>query len=112
MLESEIKKLTAAVEANTLARIGGAIAPAADTPAAAALRASSMPAAPAAAAAAPAAAVVTKKQIVTEIVALMKDKGREAGAKLLADYGVQKVPGLDPAIYSEFLAKIVALRAA
>jgi hypothetical protein len=105
MLETEIKKLTAAIEAHTLALQGGAPA---------------MPVQPASApVAAPAASqapdhlppTVTKKQIVEGVVRLAKGKNRETAAALLAEYGAQKVPDLDVAKYPEFLAKIEAILA-
>ena len=119
MLESEIKKLTAAVEANTAARIGGATAatPAAAAPAAAA------PAAPAAAApaaaapaATPAAATVavepapaavveiTKKALTEKFIELAAEKGREVAMQVLAEYGVASLPELDKAKWSAFFA--------
>lgn len=116
MLESEIKKLTAAVEANTAALTGGAAPVTAvtsvpivdpldipvDTPAAPA--ADDTPAAPAA----------TLKDITEGIVRLCKAKGRDPAALLMAEYGAQKVPDLKKVSdkYDEILAKINALIAA
>ncbi len=123
MLETEIKKLTAALEANTAA-LGGTVSlsdtPAATAPAAAAKTA---PAAvvdvlnipiesPAVVDVAdtPAAPPADLKQITEGIVALCKAKGREAAAKLMAEYGAQKVPDLKKVSeqYPEILAKINA----
>ena len=124
MLESELKKLTSAVEANTAALLGGATPVAADAKAA--------PVAANAAEAelldtmtavndppsdidipAPEATevVVTLKEITEGIVALCKAKNREAAAKLMAEYGAQKVPDLKKVSdkYGEILAKINAL---
>lgn len=123
MLESEIKKLTAAVEANTAALTGSAApvavaapakaaAPAAgavDAFAAAAPAASPATAAPAAGVAAPAAAApapvvpepagqpavaLTKKTLTEKFIELAQDKGREVATALLAEYGVADLPSL------------------
>jgi len=141
MLETEIKKLTAALEANTAARLGGATA-AARLGGATAVAASGL----AAAVAAPAPADVTAsvaetapvpaatieiemppeipttvavpaadlKQITEGIVALCRAKGRDAAGLLLAEYGAQKVPDLKKVSdkYGEILAKINAAIAA
>lgn len=129
MLETEIKKLTAAVEANTAALgelVTGAIPPAASdakpapapTPAAAAVTAQAEPApAPAAAEApaeapaeTPAAEAVTKKQLVEKFVELAKGKGREVASRLLAEYKIAKLPELkDETVWPEFYAKMVSL---
>lgn len=119
MLESEIKKLTAAVEANTAALSVGGTDPFADGPVKA------VGAEQVAAAAAPAAvdltidipvdakpeAAVTLKQITEGIVELCKAKGRESAAMLMAEYGAQKVPDLKKVSdkYTEIFAKIHAL---
>ena len=127
MLESEIKKLTAAVEANTVALTGGvpvaAAAPVIVAPVAGAGAAPAevstaieipidVPAAGAAEVIVPPAADL--KQITEGIVALCKAKGRESAAKLMAEYGAQKVPDLKKVAdkYDEILAKINALIAA
>lgn len=122
MLESEIKKLTAAVEANTAALLGGATtAPEAVTsadattePVAAAVGDIPLDDAPATAPATTAPVVaeaVTLKQITEGIVALCKAKGRESAAHLMAEYGAQKVPDLKKVSekYGEILGKINAL---
>ena len=138
MLESEMKKLTAAVEANTAALLGGA-APVAAAPAAAApaadaavsaeqvLAAANTPAAstaidmstelapPAAEAAAEVVAAPANLKMITEtIVELAKAKGREAARTLLAEYGAASVPELKKHAdkYDEILAKMKALIAA
>ena len=124
MLESELKKLTTAVEANTAALLGAA--PAAAKAAAPAAAVDAAPAAVAAAKATtepvPAATVdipidtapevtVTLKMITEGIVNLCKAKGRESAALLMAEYGAQKVPELKagadryPEIYAKNLAK-------
>lgn len=128
MLESEIKKLAAAVEANTAALLGGATAaPEAVTsadattePVAAAAvgdiplddAPATAPATTAPATTAPVVAeAVTLKQITEGIVALCKAKGRESAAHLMAEYGAQKVPDLKKVSekYGEILGKINAL---
>jgi hypothetical protein len=126
MLETEIKKLTAAVEANTAAILGGsrAAATASETAPTAAPVTTAAPAAadplaglggaapaPATAEVSPAPVAVTLKQITEGIVALCKAKGREAAAMLMAEYGAQKVPDLkkDADKYPEILGKINAL---
>ena len=118
MLESEIKKLTAAVEANTAALSGR------DTPVAADAKpaqADASPVAAAEAAAAPAATIdipldvpaetVTLKQITEGIVRLCREVNREAAAILMAEYGATKVPELKKVSdkYPEILDKINAL---
>lgn len=128
MLETDLKKLTAAVEANTAALIGNAVAgktaaavipAAAVTPAAAAKTAIDIPVdVPPAAASAKtiiddadaAPVVVTKKQIIEIIIKLAQDKGRETAAALLAEYGAAKIPELkDESLFPEILAKATAL---
>ena len=105
MLETEIKKLTVAIEAYTLALLGNK-APDKPAPGPAPTTVSTPDETPAPTAA------VTKKQIVEGIVRLAKGKNRETAAKLLAEYGAQKVPDLDVAVYPEFLAKIDQILAA
>ena len=133
MLESEIKKLTAAVEANTAALIGGAVAaPSAPKPAAAAaatveLIPGGAPAPstaidipvdvevpPAALAAAAPVVEVTLKQITEKVLELAKAKSRDVAFSLLAEYGATKVPELKgkEAQFAEIAAKIDALLAA
>ncbi len=116
MLESEIKKLTAAVEANTAALTSGAApvaaAPAAAAPAAASTAIEIPVVLPAPVEVAPVVAPAADlKQITEGIVALCKAKGRETAAQLMAEYGAQKVPDLKkvPDKYDEILAKINAL---
>lgn len=109
-LETEIKKLTVAIEANTLAQLGAQPAPTAA--AAKAAKPAAKPAAKKAAAkpAADDAPAATKKDIVEGIIRLAKDKGREVAAGLLAEYGATKVPDLkDESVYGEIVAKINAL---
>ena len=120
MLESEIKKLTAAVEANTAALTGGAapvtavtsvpIVDPLDIPVDVGGQAAPAPAADEA----PAAPAATLKDITEGIVALCKAKGRDTAALLMAEYGAQKVPDLKKVSdkYDEILAKINALIAA
>lgn len=114
MLETEIKKLTAAVEANTAARINGA-APAATT--AETLKPTPAQAAPVAvpptpAAAAPAAGapvVVDKKTLTAAFIKLAEDKGRAIAAGILAEFGIIKLPELkDETQWPAFYAKVVA----
>lgn len=120
MLESEIKKLTVAVEANTAALTGGAAPVAAAAPAAAAATAIEIPVdiPPVETQLGTGAEVVVPpadlKQITEGIVALCKAKGRDAAALLMAEYGAQKVPDLKKVSdkYPEILAKINALIAA
>ena len=113
MLESEIKKLTAAVEANTAALVGSAAPTAVDAAPAATSTAVDIPLdLPPSAAAEPAVAPAANlKQITEGIVALCKAKGRDAAALLMAEYGAQKVPDLKKVSdkYDEILAKINAL---
>ena len=128
MLETELKKLTAAVEANTAA-LGGT-APAAAIPpiegAAEAAAASPLTIDIPAVGAAPVLAtdvelppgteaqvtvpVADLKAITEAIVELCKAKGREAAAQLMAEYGAQKVPDLKQHAdkYPEILAAIKA----
>lgn len=115
MLETEIKKLTVAVEALTKATLESAGTPtvaavAAAKPAAAAPAADTTIEIPAdTPVAAPPA---DKKQVVEGIIALAKAKGREAAAALLAEYGATKVPELkDKSVYGEIVAKIDAILA-
>ncbi len=123
MLESEIKKLTVAVEANTAA-LTGAVAPAApvaappaataktDVQAAGAVAApaaippaAAPPAAAAAAAAAPAVVEVDKKALTQKFIELAQSKGREVAQQLLAEYGVVSLPHLkDKAQWPAFFA--------
>lgn len=132
MLESEIKKLTAAVEANTAARTGGA-APAVTGAVAKPAAASVVPEAPAAApvvpggieaalaaaapaAAAPAAAAaaaapepvvveVDKKALTQKFIELAQSQGREVAQQLLAEYGIASLPELkDKALWPAFFA--------
>ncbi len=125
MLETEIKKLTVAVEANTKAVLeavgtpaigtvaaqpavpnttaaGSAIAAAPAAPAAAPAAVPAAPAAAAAPAATPAAAAdpaalppATKDQIVDATVACAENKGREVAMGILAKYGATRVPELE-----------------
>ena len=121
MLETEIKKLTTAVEANTAALLGGAtlpVAKSAPVPAAAAAKTEPAPGATVGdipvdipTAEPVAAEPVTLKQITEGIVNLCKAKGRESAAMLMAEYGAQKVPDLKKVSekYGEILGKINAL---
>jgi len=114
MLETELKKLTAALEANTTALLGGG-APdvvvakdagnASPTPVVV-----DIPPAPVAVDT-PAPAAANLKMITEGIVALAKAKGREAAATLLAEYGAARVPDLKKVSdkYDEIFAKITAL---
>ncbi len=128
MLESEIKKLTAAVEANTAALTGGApvvtgtidasaTAKPATGSAAGAVPLAGAPAAipPAAAAAAgaapvvpevPAAAVVEvdKRALTQKFIELAQSKGREVAQQLLAEYGVASLPELDKTKWASLFA--------
>ena len=117
MLESEIKKLTVAVEANTAA-LTGVAATAFGTSAAAAPAAAAIPPAaapPAATAAAPAAPTpaaavavvveVDKKALTQKFIELAQAKGREVAQQLLAEYGVASLPELkDKAQWPAFFA--------
>lgn len=125
MLETEIKKLTAAVTelTETLKSNGVAAAPAttpAETPEPTPAPTESAAAAPAteeapAAEAAPAADddvfggadKAGKKKIITEaFIKLAQDKGREVAAQLLAEYGIAKLPELtDESKWAEFYTK-------
>ena len=131
MLESEIKKLTAAVTELTATINGGTIstipatsepakdaqetpspAPAATpapTPVAATVAAPEVtaPEAPAAEVKAP-----TKKQLVEKFIELAQSKDREVAVKLLADFGVSKLPELkDKTKWPEFIAAVDVLLA-
>jgi hypothetical protein len=105
MLETEIKKLTAAIEANTVALTGST--PAAPAPAAPAPVIETSTGAPAA----PAAPDATYEQVTQAIMAVAKQVNREAATKLLADYSAVRVPDLkkDPSKYGEIAAKAAAL---
>jgi 2-oxoglutarate dehydrogenase E2 component (dihydrolipoamide succinyltransferase) len=113
MLETEIKKLTAAVDANTAALLGNVVStPPAVAPAPA--PAAPAPAAPAPAAPTPpAAADATYEQVTKAITTVARDVSRESAVKLLADYGAVKVPDLkkDPSKYGEIVAKAEAMLA-
>ncbi len=134
MLESEIKKLTAAVTELTATINGGAIStiPAKSEPANDAQETPSL--APAAAPTpapevnweAPtqdaAAATVesppaevkvpTKKQLVEKFIELAQEKDREVAVKLLADFGVSKLPELtDKTKWASFIVAVDALLA-
>jgi hypothetical protein len=123
MLETEIKKLTAAIEANTAALTGNgtvtaapATAPApAATPAPAAEPAAAAPAteAPATPPEAPAAAVeVDKKKLTEKFIELAQAKGRDVATQLLAEFGVSKLPELkDKQQWPVFYAKCEELLA-
>jgi hypothetical protein len=114
MLETEIKKLTEAVIANTAARTGQAVAatqevPAAPTPAQASPAAAApavdvlneapvaAPAAPAAPAAAPTAAVFSKEQVIKAVIKMAKECGREAATTMMATFGAKKASELNDA---------------
>ncbi len=113
MLESELKKLTVAVEANTAALLGG-VAPVV----AAAAKPAAVPAASAAAASAAAEGArtataptelppVSKKQIIQAIINLANTKGRAVAAAILAKFGAAKASELkDASVYPEVLAEI------
>lgn len=125
MLESEMKKLTAAIEANTAALTGvdqaivAADAALAATPEAPAAGAA---AAPAVAPTIGAAAVVTpeapavavdKKMLTSKFIELAQAKGREAAQQLLAEYNITSLPELKdknqwPAFYAAIEAKLAA----
>lgn len=48
---------------------------------------------------------VDKKTLTAKIIELAKEKGRDAAAKLLAEYDAQKVPELDESVYGEVYEK-------
>ncbi len=111
MLEGEIKKLTAAIQANTAALTGGVPEVTGDVakPAAvpAAIPAAAIPAAaiPAAIPAAPAVVEVDKKALTQKFIELAQAKGREVAQQLLAEYGVASLPELkDKAQWPAFFA--------
>ena len=134
MLESEIKKLTSAVTELTAAINAGISVPrsataAPTTPASADAQETPTPApvatpepapqpgatagpppvpeAPAAEVKAP-----TKKQLVEKFIELAQEKDREVAVKLLADYGVAKLPELtDKTKWAPFMADVDALLA-
>ena len=134
MLETEIKKLTDAVIANTAARTGNAaaaprsaVAPAAQaSPAAAApvvdvlnevptapaapaapVPQAGQPAVPAAPAAEPAA--FTKEQVIKAVINMAKLCGREAATTMMATFGAKKASELnDAAQYPAVMAAIDA----
>ena len=113
MLESEIKKLIVAVDANTAALLNGT-APAAATadtlkPAAQAKPVAEPPIPAAAPAAAAPAVEVSKKVLTDTFIKLAQDKGREIAAGILAEFGVTKLPELkDETQWPAFHAKVVA----
>ena len=133
MLETEIKKLTTAVTELTAAlhtvRLPAANsataitpAPAAKTPettqpATVASESEPAPAAEAPATAAPVEAeakiaVPTKKQLVEKFIELAQEKDREVAIKLLADFGISKLPELtDKTKWADFIARCDALLA-
>lgn len=124
MLESEIKKLTAAIEANTAALTGdpvvipaaapaGAASP--EIPAAAVVLQAGQPAVntPAVpvtpdvpAPVVPAApATLTKKVLTEKFIEVAQLKGREAAQQLLAEYSITSLPELkDKALWPAFFA--------
>lgn len=54
---------------------------------------------------------VDKKTLTAKIIAVAKEKGREAAANLLAEYGATKVPELEESVYGEVYAKAEELLA-
>ncbi len=115
MIETELKKLTAAVEANTAALLNGAPAVnVAETPSP--IPADKQPVVPPTnetaiddGAVGAAAKPVERTEITKAIIALCKVKPREIGAAILAKYGAVKVPDLkDESKYAEILADITA----
>jgi len=127
MLETEIKKLTDAVIANTAARTGNAAAaprsavapaaqasPAAATPVVDVLNEQLAPAAAAPAAPAPAApvaepAVFTKEQVIKAVIKMAKLCGRDAATTMMATFGAKKASELnDAAQYPAVMAAIDA----
>lgn len=117
MLESELKKLTVAVEANTAALLGSVAAGPIVAPVIAAEAVADAETATVPVPVVdiplndPVEEAVTLKQITEGIVALCKAKNREAAATLMVEYGAQKVPELKKHAdkYGEILAKINAL---
>ena len=56
---------------------------------------------------------ITKKDLVAKFILLAQEKDREVAVKLLAEYGVSKLPELtDKSLWPAFVAKIDALLAA
>ena len=122
MLETEVKKLTAAIVAleETIQKTGSApSAITAETPKASP--------APSAAAAEPSAPVpeptpapepapdveVTKKELADKTIEVAKAKGRETALAILSKYGASKVPELTdetkwPAVYAELQAALTS----
>ena len=138
MLETEIKKLTDAVIANTAAQTGqaaaaprSAVAPAAQaspaaaapvvdvlsegaaapavTPVAAAVAAPAVAIPQAGQPAVPAAAVFTKEQVIKAVIKMAKVCGREAATTMMATFGAKKASELnDAAQYPAVMAAIDA----
>ena len=130
MLESEIKKLTAAVTELTATINGGTITKIPATPASKPVTQATPKTAPAVAsepAPTPVAAAVaapevstpaaevkapTKKQLVEKFIELAQEKDREVAVKLLADFGVSKLPELtDKTKWPAFIAAVDAILA-
>lgn len=113
MLETEIKKLTAAVTELTAAITAGAATPSAPAPTAAPSAPAPEPVAEPAAGEAPAteapaspAVEVDKKTLTEKFIELAQAKGREVASQLLAEFKVTKLPELkDKAQWPAFYAK-------
>jgi len=135
MLETEIKKLTAALEANTAALTGNKVAAALSEKVAPAVKpkkeaAQASPAAatptlddalaikpkaetPVAAAVAaptpaPAAEAATKQAVIDATIALAKAKGRDAPVPIFTTFGIKKATECDAAQYGELVAALTA----
>lgn len=129
MLETEIKKLTAAVEANTAALTGNKVAAAISEKVAPAVEETkeAAQASPAAATpdplddlaitpddvkpevtAAPATEATTKQAVIDATIALAKAKGREAPVPIFTTFGIKKATECPEAKYGELVAALTA----
>lgn len=112
-IESELKKLTAAIEANTAAilkvsEVASAPAPAtttAETPKPSPAKAEPAPE-PSPAEPSTEEATVDKKAITARVIKLAKTKGRDAAGSLLAKFGATKVPDIAESDYPKVWAEL------
>ena len=126
MLESEIKKLTAALEANTAALIGNKVAAALSEKVATPPKKKAAQASPAAATPSlddalaikptvtaavtdePATEAATKDEVIAATIALAKGKGRDAPVVIFSAFGIKKATECPEAKYGELVAALTA----
>jgi hypothetical protein len=131
MLESEIKKLTAALEANTAALTGNKVAAALSEKVATPPKKKAAQASPAAATPttdplddalaitpgvqevvtdepAPVVAAATKDEVIAATIALAKAKGRDAPVPIFGTFGIKKATECPEAKYGELVAALTA----